>query len=190
MNDFDCRCASVLALALVAGCATTLPVTPSRVQSIRQADQGALLTLKLSAPMTVRAGEPLRVRAVIQNAGDRPTRVIDAGPGRQILLFAETLDGRPVPLTRYGEMLATDRDNAPYFPRHPIILKPGEELAYTIHVNRLYDLSVSGTYMFWAESQVHNPNPPPDLVRIKSAPVTIVFDDQPAEERSTTGEEG
>lgn len=78
----------------------------------------------------------------LKNISDEPLRVIITGNDYEITVLDR--DGNNVPLTRYGKHLANEADR--FFLRVVLAVEPGEELRDELHVNRIFDMTLSGQY--------------------------------------------
>jgi hypothetical protein len=100
-----------------------------------------------STPRESYAGnEPITVTFTVTNTGQRELRVASDYAGL-LYRIRVTTDGRPVPRTRYGQaFLSPTISSAGDF-----VLPPGGRIVAPIPVNRLFDMTMRGTYRVTVE---------------------------------------
>jgi len=103
--------------------------------------KGLRLGVALDKPI-YRQGENPLLRVTLLNSGDEAFPLTIAHGGMESSINVRGPDGKSVPLTRFGEREAA---STPYSYRISQ-LKPGQPMESFLVLNRLYDMSLEGTY--------------------------------------------
>lgn len=152
---------------------------PTAGVSVQPAAKGLRMTLHLERK-TYRVDEPVTLEVIIENTGDADAylgMLVDdyhlftlavsyVGGGRGV--------GGIVPLTRYGADLLAAHDASKNF---PIRLKAGERRLYRFALNRMVDMTISGTYSIVLVRTLPSPAKDP-ADRAVPAPVQVLVSDE------------
>ena len=97
---------------------------------------------------SVGSGDALFLRLAIENKGNAVLSYVELNPEVMFTVIVKNSDGEIMPLTRYGNRLKGGLKNSIPQPSFFFIqeLKPGIGENYKILLNRLYDMSIPGTY--------------------------------------------
>jgi len=138
--------------------ATKAAKPPAKEVSGSNAATGYLLSVTLEKP-EVSASEPVVIRVAVKNGSKESISYILELPEKTFKLSVKDAKGREVPLTAYGKRLFGKRPQGESGTQG-VNLKPGAKSEFRMLVNRIYDMTVSGTYTIVARRAFPNPREP------------------------------
>jgi hypothetical protein len=119
------------------------------------------------------ATEPVWVHAVLKNVSDGQLLLWVTNSSYDYAINVAYSNGKPVPLTRHGYL---DREFAPGGSATRFRLDPGATESASFLLNRLFDMSVTGTYKIGVSRGV---NANGGVVVVRSPEVTVEVSDPP-----------
>lgn len=87
--------------------------------------------------------EPVILIVTLKNVSEKVLSLADSRPERDYEIVVKDEQGEETPLTTYGKNLM---DSAGVFRRVLLKMNAGQELQNRLLINRIYDMSISGTY--------------------------------------------
>lgn len=115
-----------------------LPAAPSDNATA----QSAFQAIAKVEPSNIKPDTPVVLQLAFKNTTDRRLKMNVMAFGIGIKLNLKNERNEQIHLTRYGEML----QNQEHISRTSIEVASGQEAKYRVTLNRLYDLTMSGTY--------------------------------------------
>jgi hypothetical protein len=151
-------------------------LVPSKVRW-GEAANGAQLGISVAVPTFV-VSEPVWVTVTFRNTGKAPITYVETSPLQEYCLVVTDEKGKGVPLTRYGKRIA---DNFGEITRTMMrSLDSGAEIQVRLPLNRVFDLSETGTYTITATRSVMLDS---GFVDLHSAPVQIEVIEYPPQDQ-------
>jgi hypothetical protein len=187
MMRHACRVACCLGIVLVLASPGGAPTaadqeTPAdeNEKNVQWGEQVEGYRLSLSTDKAQFApGERVDLHVVLRNVGPDDARV---ATGRLMVFHTFTVllpSGQEAPLTLYGQRQVQSRLNPGG--RGVVVLEPGEELTTDLDLNRLFDMTLTGTYKVTAKRAVWSRGEPRETVHVVSNTLEITIKARPLE---------
>ena len=116
-------------------------------------------------------GAPILLKVVVRNNTEKPFLLVDTRrPERDFQLGVRDEEGQSVALTKEGEGLV---NNTAIFRRVAVEIKPGEKVEHSFTINKLFEMTVPGTYSVTIKREIRGQDGHPvgevtsNTVRIK-----------------------
>lgn len=93
---------------------------------------------------TVSIKKAIILVVTMKNVSDTPLKLVETGSLKDYRITVQDEKGDDVPLTLYGRMLSDSRREI--LLRRMKRVAPGETLVHEFHVNRIFDMSLTGKY--------------------------------------------
>jgi hypothetical protein len=124
------------------------PVRPStRLQLVAQVD-----------PASSKAGSQVFIRLSLKNISDHVARLQDSAPDTDYAIIVADTFGKEPPRTEWGKKLLSGE--LALLRNTTMDLEPGQEVAVTVEITRVYQLTLAGAYYarvtrggVWAETE-------------------------------------
>jgi hypothetical protein len=122
-------------------------------------------------------GERVELHMIFRNVGPDDAEV----PVSRLMVFHTFTvllpSGKEAPLTLYGQRQVQSRLDPGG--RGVVVLKPGEERSLDLHLNRLFDMTLTGTYKVTAKRAVWTRGEPRETAHVVSNTLEITIKERP-----------
>ncbi|HEX5733475.1 MAG TPA: hypothetical protein VF131_11635 [Blastocatellia bacterium] len=97
-------------------------------------------------------GEPILLKVVVRNNTQNTIFIVDTrNPARDFKFDVRNEEGESVALTKDGEDLV---NNTAIFRRVAVEIKPGKEVEHSFTINKLFEMTVPGTYSVTVKREI------------------------------------
>ncbi len=131
---------------------------PKGIQSVSDTYYPRSKNFKLIAQLKkdlFKPGEPIILKVILKNISKKTHTIVVSGPERDYDIIVKDNKGAIVPLTKYGKRLM---DNKGEFRAIGKKIKSQKEIQINLLINRIYDMTISGTYSIKVERFVLEQN--------------------------------
>lgn len=121
-----------------------------------EAQEGFRMGIHGDGNQTLSVEKALLLVVTMENVSGTPLEIVETGSLKDYVIHLQDEKGDDVPLTQYGKMLSDSRREI--LLRRMKTVPPGESLVHTFHINRIFDMTLTGTYSVKATRTVPRRN--------------------------------